>query len=196
MEATPRTKSGTKSAGTQPCVRTEPRWRHLYIRSVARTCNACQLAETQKGLGLRSWFWSTLTNYQLVTSGVRVGGGGGPRRLFPTPKKVRGCQILNIVIVVRLVIKNLEESDRLVVVNIKNLTFFYRLKLWISLTFCQSGMQGVWPFNGQVCRVWLLSGLKTYLFSRLKSVLWLFSSQECFLVVKNVKSLTFQWSRI
>ena len=50
--------------------------------------------------------------------------------LFPRPKKVRGCQILNIVIVVRLAIKNLEGSDCLVVVNIKNLTFyFYILKL-------------------------------------------------------------------
>ena len=60
---------------------------------------------------------------QSLNSGVRVGGGGGrgaiPPTLFPTPKKVRGCQILNIVIVVRLVIKNLEESDCLVVVNIK-----------------------------------------------------------------------------
>ena len=66
---------------------------------------------------------------EFFEGGFRVQKVGGNRPpLFLTPKKVRGCQILNIVIVVRLAIKNLEESDCLVVVNIKNLTF-YRLKL-------------------------------------------------------------------
>ena len=52
-----------------------------------------------------------------------VGGGNRPPPPFPTPKKVRGCLILNIVIVVRLAIKNLEESDCLVVVNIQKPDF-------------------------------------------------------------------------
>ena len=76
-------------------------------------------------------------------SGVRVGGGGGNRpptlsytkkgQRLPNPKFCDCGEVSD---------QHLEEFDCLVVVNIKNLTFC-RLKLWISLTFCQSGMQGV-----------------------------------------------------
>ena len=62
-------------------------------------------------------------------------GRGAISPLFPTPKKVRGGQILNIVIVVRLEIKNLEESDFL---SIKIMIFSYFLPLvrkTKSLTF-------------------------------------------------------------
>ena len=69
-------------------------------------------------------------------------GGGNRFPLFPTSEKVRGGHILNIVIVVGLEIKNLEESDSLT---------FYQLKLWISLTFYQSGIQKVWLFSSQEC---------------------------------------------
>ena len=55
--------------------------------------------------------------HQSVGGGGQLRQGGIPPTLFPTPKKVRGDQMLNIVIVVRLEIKNLEEFD------------FYRLKL-------------------------------------------------------------------
>ena len=54
-------------------------------------------------------------------------GAGGNPPLFSTPKKVRGGQILNIVIVVRLEIKNLEESD-LLSIKIVNFSDFLPIR--------------------------------------------------------------------
>ena len=60
------------------------------------------------------------------------GAGGGIPPIFPKPKKVRRGQILNIVM--RLEIKNLEESDFLSI-KIVNFSDFLPVRNTKSLTF-------------------------------------------------------------
>ena len=72
-----------------------------------------------------------------VASEKGVGGGGQstpPLLKIPTPKKVRGGQILSILIVVRLKIKNLEVSDFLSI-KIVNFFDFLPVRNTKSLTF-------------------------------------------------------------